>query len=60
MYLVDTNVWLERILAQEREEEVGRFLSHVPSEFLHLTDFSFHSVSISLTRHKLPRSVLIA
>lgn len=53
MYLVDTNVWLERILAQERSVEVGRFLSHVPSEHLHLTDYSFHSICLALTRHKL-------
>ena len=53
MYLVDTNVWLERLLAQERSDEVGRFLSGVPSERLHLTDFSFHSICLALTRHKL-------
>ena len=53
MYLIDTNVWLERILAQERSAEVGSFLSHVPSEHLHLTDFSFHSVCLALARHKL-------
>ena len=53
MYLVDTNVWLERILAQERSAEVGRFLSLVPSEQLHLTDFSFHSICLAVTRHKL-------
>lgn len=27
MYLVDTNIWLERLLDQERSAEVGRFLS---------------------------------
>lgn len=26
MYLVDTNIWLERLLDQERSAEVGRFL----------------------------------
>jgi hypothetical protein len=25
MYLVDTNIWLERLLDQERSEEVGQF-----------------------------------
>ena len=53
MYLIDTNVWLERILAQERSAEVGLLLSQVPSEHLHITDFSFHSVCLALTRHKL-------
>ena len=30
MYLVDTNVWLERLLDQERSSEVGQFLASVP------------------------------
>jgi len=32
MYLIDTNVWIERLLAQEKSEEVGNFLNHVSSE----------------------------
>jgi len=58
VYLIDTNVWLERILAQKRSAEVGSFLSHVPSEYLHLTDYSFHSVCLALTRHKLDAALL--
>lgn len=50
MYLVDTNVWLERLLAQERAEEVGRFLGEVPSGRLCITDFAFHSIGVVLTR----------
>jgi len=34
MYLVDTNVWLERLLSQERSDEVGQFLAHVPGHEL--------------------------
>ncbi len=37
MHLVDTNVWLERLLDQERSEEVGRFLDQI------LTIISFDS-----------------
>jgi len=29
MYLVDTNIWLERLLDQEKSDEVGEFLSAV-------------------------------
>ena len=29
MYLVDTNIWLERLLDQDKSEEVGRFLDIV-------------------------------
>jgi predicted nucleic acid-binding protein len=50
MYLVDTNVWLERLLEQERAEEVRQFLARTPSEQLCITDFSFHSIGVILTR----------
>jgi predicted nucleic acid-binding protein len=50
MYLVDTNIWLERLLDQSRSEEVGQFLDHVPSNQLFITDFAFHSIGVILTR----------
>ena|ERR1051325_8787479 len=50
MYLVDTNVWLERLLNQDKSDEVGRFLEHVPASELNVTDFTFHSICIILTR----------
>ncbi len=50
MYLVDTNVWLERLLEQEKSEEVGRFLSYVPSERLAITDFAFHPLGVILSK----------
>lgn len=50
MYLVDTNVWLERLLEQERAEEVKRFLDSVSSDQLSITDFSFHSIGVILNR----------
>jgi len=34
MYLIDTNVWLERFLDQARSDEVGYFLDHILSERL--------------------------
>ena len=50
MYLVDTNVWLERLLDQARSDEVRKFLDRVPSEQLYITDFTFHSIGVVLTR----------
>jgi len=50
LYLVDTNVWLERLLNQERAGEVAEFLSHTPSDLLFITDFAFHSIGLILTR----------
>jgi predicted nucleic acid-binding protein len=52
MYLVDTNVWLERLLEQERFDEVRRFLDSTETSRLFLTDFSFHSIGLILTRLK--------
>ncbi len=45
MYLVDTNVWLERLLSQAKSAEVAKFLNRVPSNELYITDFG--SVSSS-------------
>ena len=50
VYLVDTNVWLERLLDQEKSDPVGRFLDSIPSERLALTDFSLHSIGIIMNR----------
>jgi predicted nucleic acid-binding protein len=50
MYLVDTNIWLERLLEQEKSDEVRRFLDAIPSEQLFISDFSFHSIGIAMIR----------
>jgi uncharacterized protein len=50
MYLVDTNVWLERLLDQERSAEVGQFLGGIASDELLMTDFTLHSIGIILDR----------
>lgn len=50
MYLVDTNVWLELLLNQERAEEVRDFFSTVEPNLLALTDFTLYSLGIILTR----------
>lgn len=50
MYLVDSNVWLERLLDQEKANEVGQFLDIIPADQLCLTDFAFHSIAVILCR----------
>ena len=50
MYLLDTNIWLERMLEQARSEEVRRLLDQVPSDHLLITDFSLHSIGVILDR----------
>jgi len=58
MYLLDTNIWLERLLGQEHSEDVGEFLSKIDSSQLFITDFSFHSVCLILTQLKRPQSAI--
>jgi len=50
VFLVDTNVWLERLLDQERSEEVGRFLDQTSPAQYCLTEFAFYSIDITLIR----------
>ena len=52
MYLVDTNIWLERLLGQAKSDEVGQFLGQISSNQLFITDFAFHSIAIILARLK--------
>ncbi|MBN1425915.1 type II toxin-antitoxin system VapC family toxin [Candidatus Fermentibacteria bacterium] len=49
-YLVDTNVWLERLLDQERSREVALFLDATRPASLSMTDFCLHSIGVVLTR----------
>ena len=49
-YLVDTNIWLERLLDQDRSDDVGRFLDKIPSDRLRVTDFAVHSIGLILAR----------
>lgn len=50
MYLLDTNIWLERLLNQDRSDEVGQFLALIPADELFMTVFSFHSIGLILSR----------
>lgn len=59
MYLVDTNIWLERLLEQDRSDDVRQFLDHVPRDQLLITDFSFHSIGVIFHRLKRRADFLI-
>jgi len=50
MYLIDTNIWLERLLDQDKSKDVGNLLGRVPSEQLFITDFTFHSICLILCK----------
>ena len=42
-YLIDTNIWLEILLEQEKSKEAFEFLSKIDSSYLAISDFSLHS-----------------
>lgn len=48
-FLVDTNVWLELLLAQSRAIEADSFLSRTAISDLAISDFSLHSIGIILS-----------
>ncbi len=50
MFLVDTNVWLEVLLEQERAEEARRFLLGVDAAELAISEFSLYSIGIAVCR----------
>lgn len=43
MCLLDTNIWLERLLDQEQSEVVADLLSQLDTKDICLTDFCLHS-----------------
>jgi len=51
-YLVDTNIWLERLLDQEKSEVVSQFLEQIPLSDLFVSDFTIHSIGVILSRYK--------
>ena len=50
MDLLDSSVWLERLLSQARSQEVGEYLAQVPAHEIAVTDFAFHSIALALYR----------
>ncbi len=53
-YLVDTNVWLERLLDQDKSKIVERFLEITPVSQIFISDFALHSIGVILSRLKQP------
>ena len=51
-YLVDTCVWLEELLVQEKIPDVDEFFDKVNPQLVHITDFSLHSIGVILSRLK--------
>lgn len=52
IYLVDTNVFLEGFLEQQKVEEVRSFFQRTDLKKIFITDISFHSLGIILFKLK--------
>jgi len=50
MYLIDTNIFLEGLLEQEKAESVRYFFQAVDMEKTFMTDLALHSIGIILFR----------
>ena len=50
MYLIDTNIFLEGLLEQEKAESVRYFFQAVDMEKIFMTDLALHSIGIILFR----------
>jgi predicted nucleic acid-binding protein len=53
MYLLDSNIFLELLLDQDKADEVERLLRTVLRERLHISEFSLYSVCIVLFHRNL-------
>ncbi len=49
-YLIDTNIWLERLLDQDKSDIVSQFLDTVPLNQIFLSDFTLHSIGVILAK----------
>jgi len=58
MYLLDTNIWLERLLGQPKANQVGQLLGLIPSDEIFITDFAFHSLCVILIRLRKQQALL--
>lgn len=55
MYLIDTNIFLEALLEQNRTDEVKRLFRTKPLADFYITDFSLHSIGVILFKLKQSR-----
>jgi uncharacterized protein len=49
-YLIDSNIWLERLLDQDKSDIVSEFLDTVPLDQIFISDFALHSIGVIMSR----------
>lgn len=50
--LIDTNIFLEAFLEQEKSDRCAEFLSKLDNRSTYISRFSLYSIGIILTKHK--------
>ena len=50
MFLLDTNIWLERLLGQGQAEVVAELLDTLSPSDMCMTDFTLHSIGVICNR----------
>jgi hypothetical protein len=50
VFLLDTNIWLERLLGQRQAEVVGELLDTLSTSEMCITDFTLHSIGVICNR----------
>lgn len=53
-FLIDTSIWLELLLEQDRADDSADLLQRVPMGRVRLTEFTFYSIGLKLTRQGRP------
>jgi len=52
MYLIDSNIWFELLLKQEKSDDAADFLKNIQLEQLNISDFTLYSIGIILSKLK--------
>ncbi len=50
MYLIDSNIWLEYLLNQEKKNECKEFLKVTDDSLIFISDFSLYSIGLITTK----------
>jgi uncharacterized protein len=50
MYLIDTNIWIELLLERSNSDDVILMLNNVTGYEMLISDFSFHSIGVIMTK----------
>lgn len=49
-YLIDTNIWLERLLDQDKSDVVYQFLDAIPLDQIIISEFTLHFIGVILAK----------